>query len=151
MAFAATHILHAGSVELPVPPARALFYFTPEGERPWIADWHPEYLHGDGDSPAPGLVFRTNAGGEETLWLVTHYDGDALEAEYVRIVPNSRLGTVKVRGEAVDGGKSRVHVTYELTALSEAGNATLADFSDEVFSEMIQKWQRDLTDLLANA
>ena len=124
--FVAHHVVLSGHFSLPVPPEKAFVFFTPEGERDWIPDWAPEYLHPLEGTLQEGLVFRTDVGGEQTLWLVVRYDSVALEAEYVRVVPDSRLGTVVVRCRGGTDGDTDVEVTYSLTGLSDAGNQVLA-------------------------
>ena len=65
---------------------------------------------------ADGLV-----DGEATLWLTLGVDFAGGVADYVRITPGSRLGTVQVRC-APEGDGTRVEVDYRLTSISEAGD-----------------------------
>ena len=136
---------------LAIPPEQAFVFFTPEGERAWIPDWNPEYLHPADGTLQSGLVFRTRAGGEPTLWLVARYDAQALEAEYVRIVPESRVGTVAVRCHAVADGGTQVEVTYALTGLSDAGNRVLASVTEDAHAQMMSNWQKCITAVLADS
>lgn len=151
MNFKAQHVRRTGSFELPLPPDEALPLFSPEGERAWVPEWTPEYLHPPGGAPAPGLVFRTRAGGELTLWLVLRYDSEALQAEYVRVAPGSRMGTVVVRCRGIEGGHTRVEVTYELTALSEEGNRVLESLTERAYSEMLADWRDRIIALLSDS
>jgi len=144
MTFRALHVLRIGKIVLPIAPDRAFQFFTPEGERSWIPEWEPEYLHPADGTLTTGLVFRTRAGGEETLWLVARYDPAGLEAEYVRIVPDSRMGTVSVRCESAAVDQTEVHVTYELTALSESGNAVLTALSESAYADMLHEWHESI-------
>ena len=146
--FAARHIVRSGSFSLAIPPQRAFAFFTPEGERAWIPDWTPEYLHPSDGTLGPGLVFRTRAGGEPTLWLVSRYDAQALEAEYVRIVPESRIGTVVVRCRGAGGEGTQVEVTYAFTGLSNAGNDVLAALTEEAYARVMSDWQKRVTAVL---
>jgi hypothetical protein len=120
-------------------------FFSPEGERAWAPGWQPEYLHPRSGSPVPGLVFRTAAGGEHTVWLLLRYDRTTCEAEYVRVVPGSRIGTVEVRCRQAAEHATEVTITYRLTALAEAGNETLSRFSEDAFARMLEEWRAALT------
>jgi hypothetical protein len=147
--FVALHITRSGTFRLPAPSVRVFPNFSPQGERVWAPGWVPEYLHPRDGAPLPGLVFRTAVGGERTLWLLLRYDAAALEAQYVRIVPDSRIGLVTVRCVAVTPRETDVTVAYELTALSAAGNRTLEEFTEAAFGAMLEDWKRAIAMSLA--
>src|SRR5215212_3608838 len=124
-----THISLSGNIHVAAPAADALHFFTPEGERLWVPDWQPEYLHPADGALAEGLTFRTRHGGEATLWLVARCDRAAGAIDYVRVTPDSRIGTVSVR--LSDGGRSATNagIAYSLTSLSADGDRTLEAFA----------------------
>lgn len=151
MTFSAVHVERSGTFELPAPPALVLPLFSPEGERAGAPGWEPEYLHPKGGGLKPGLVFRTVAGGEQTLWLLLRFDARDNVAEYVRIVPESRLGTVTVRCTPGTPGATAVTVTYRLTALSAAGNQALELFTEQAFARLLAEWRSVTERALAGA
>lgn len=141
------HVERAGVVRLEMSPAEALPHFTPEGERAWVPGWDPEPLHAvEGSLSRAGAVFRTAAQGEETLWITLRVDAAAGEADYVRITPGNRLGTVHVRCRRAAEGAD-VEVTYRLTALSPAGEAALAAMTPEAFAAELAGWERSIAAL----
>ena len=136
-------VRQTGTVTVPLPRLDAFQLFTPEGERRWVPDWAPEYLHGDGARCRPGLAFRTQHGDEETLWLVLDYDAAGCRARYARVTPGSRMGTVAVAATTgPDPAVTAVEVTYELTALSDAGREALRGFGDDEFAAMLVQWRQ---------
>jgi hypothetical protein len=136
------HVERKGSFTLPSPPDRTLGWFTPEGERRWVPGWEPETLHTPGtDLDVEGAVFRTAATGEETLWIVLRLDRAAGIAEYARVTPGNRLGTVHVRCTPNAEGGTEVDVIYRLTALSKAGEAVLGALTETAYAEMLADWQ----------
>jgi hypothetical protein len=141
------HIEVSGSVRVAAPPAGAFRFFTPEGERLYVAGWAPEYLHPVDGSLVAGLTFRTHHGGEETLWLVSHCDAPR-QVDYVRVTPGSRIGLVSVRLTAAEADASEVRVSYRLTSLSAAGDATLDAFAS-AFQDHLAAWERSIDALLA--
>ncbi|HSM13606.1 MAG TPA: SRPBCC family protein [Thermoanaerobaculia bacterium] len=144
------HVERNGSFTLPSPPERTLEWFTPEGERLWVPGWKPETLHTPGaDLDVEGAVFRTAATGEETLWIVLRLDRAAGIAEYARITPGNRLGTVHVRSTPGAEGGTEVDVTYRLTALSEAGEAVLGALTEAAYAEMLADWRTKVAALAA--
>ena len=138
--FLPLHVEHTGEFRLPVPLDQAFPLFTPEGERAWVPGWNPVYLHPRSPASEAGTLFCTSHGGEETVWLVLRYEPFNGIAEYARVAPATRAGTVRVHCTAVAGGETMVRVTYELTALTPAGNAILAAFTAEGYQAMLAEW-----------
>jgi len=144
------HIERHATLRLPIPPAAALPYFTPEGERAWVPGWEPVPVHAPGGSlSTAGAVFTTAADGEATLWLVLGVDADASRAEYVRITPGNRIGTVHVHCRPDGESATLVEVAYRLTALSDAGAAKLATVTPEAFAATIAGWRAQIEAALA--
>jgi hypothetical protein len=143
--FEPLHVQRSHGFRIDMPPARAFELFTPRGERAWVPGWDPEFLHPADGSLRRGTTFLTQDEGERsrTIWLVTDLDLEHLRVSYARITPTSRAGHVDVEVATDPEGGSRVQVSYAFTALTEAGNAYLADFTDEYYRAYIESW-RDL-------
>jgi hypothetical protein len=142
MDFTPLHVEHTGRIRIAAPLRDAFLFFTPDGERRWVPGWAPEYLHPRDGTHGPGLVFTTNADGEHTVWLVTRFDSERGAAEYVRVTPGSRIGIVTIACEVDGPGATVVKVSYRLTALSTAGNATLSAFDATAFAAMLRHWEQ---------
>jgi hypothetical protein len=134
-------VSHTGSLRVDAPPEHAFPLFTAPGEKLWVDGWDPEVLsHGDGR--ARGAVFVTNVAGNKAYWVVVDYDADSLHARYARIAPGTHAGTVEVFARDDGAGATEVEVTYELTALTDAGNGQLAEFDGAAFDRMLGDWER---------
>jgi hypothetical protein len=145
----AHHVELTGRVRVAAPVAQAFLFFTPESERAWVPGWAPEYLHPPDGALVEGLTFRTHhLGDEPILWLLSRCDPARGEIEYVRVTPQSRMGTVTVQCRAVDASATDATITYRLTALSPSGDAALDVFAVE-FDAMLLSWERAIADLLA--
>lgn len=132
------HASHRIVVDAPVD--QAFMFFTPAGEELWAEGWQPAYIHpADGRTEA-GMVFTTGQGEEHTLWTLVDFDRVAHRSRYVRCTPASRTGMVEVRCAAVDASRTRVSVSYTLTALNEAGVVALQAFEGQRFAAMIDGW-----------
>lgn len=138
------HVSHRGAITVPCGGAEALELFTPEGERDWVDDWSPDYLFRAGGGDEIDTVFRTAHGGEETEWIVLDHDREALTLAYARLTPGSRVGTVTVSIEPIDDTSCWAEICYEMTATSEAGNATLRRFDRKAFAAMLADWEARL-------
>ena len=138
-------VSHTGTLRVDAAPEHAFQLFTAPGERLWVDGWDPEVLS-DGDGRNKGSVFVTDAHGDKAYWVVVDYDEDALHARYARIAPSSRAGTVEVLAREDGTGATEVEVTYELTALTDAGNDQLAAFDSAAFARMLAEWERMIRD-----
>ena len=140
-------IRRTGTVDVACAPAHAFVYFTPDGERLWVPGFDPEYLHPFSGEQGPGAIFTTTHGGEDTLWMVLRFSPDEGVAEYARVTPGSRRGTVRVSLTASGHESTRATVFYDLTALSAAGDAVLAAMTESAFAAMLADWQERIARL----
>ena len=138
--FSAHTVTHTGTVHVDAPPEQAFQLFTAPGETLWVPGWNPVVLSG-GDGRAEGTVFVTTHNDEQTVWVVVDYRPESQQARYARVAPASRAGTVGVHALPNGLGGSEVEVTYELTALSDAGNRVLEEFDEKEFSRMLADWE----------
>ena len=145
MNHASLSVTHSGTLHVAAPPHHAFQLFTAPGEKLWIEGWDPVVLSG-GDGRSRGAVFVTHTAGEDAFWVVVDYDEEALHARYARIAPDTRAGTVDVLARDDGAGATEVTVTYELTALTEAGNESLAGFDSVAFRQMLAGWERLIRD-----
>lgn len=134
------HVRRSHAIVLALPPAEAFALFTPAGEKRWIRDWDPRYVHPASGETQAGMVFTTGEGEERTYWSLVDYDPRGLRSRYARVTPASRFGFVEVACEP-DAGGTRVTVTYTFTALTPAGEAFLAGFGEDAFRAMIEGWK----------
>lgn len=149
----ATAMTHASGSQtrtftLPAPCARVFPYFTAEGERQWAPGWAPEMLSGDRKR---GSAFRTRApDGRVTTWIVSAYEPATHRVSYARLAEGSNIGLVDVRCEPADAGRSRISVSYTLTALGSEGDAYVRAFLDDAaYTAYIDEWRQQLTAALA--
>ena len=139
--FRGERAVRSHAFELPMALSRAFALFEPEGERAWAPGWDPKYVHPADGRAQKGMVFTTDADGEETLWLVLRHEPGAGAVEYARITPGNRAAIVRVLCEALARDSTRVTVSYEYTGLSEAGNAYVRSMDEPRFKEFIESWQ----------
>ena len=139
-------VTHRGTLRVAAEPAHAFQLFTAPGERLWIEDWDP-VIPGGGDGREKGAAWITEVGGDKAYWVVVDFDAGALHARYARIAPVTHAGMIEVFARPDEAGTTEVEVTYQLTALTEAGNRELAAFDSDTFTRMLARWER----LIANA
>ena len=146
-----THVERQARFRLSAPVDEVFPFFTPEGERRWVAGWAPEWLHPAEGELAAGAVFRTRHDGEETLWACLDWEPEAARVRYARVTPGSRFGFVEVRCRAGAPGETEVSVSYALTALEQDGEARLAGLTEAAFAATMEEWRARIAPLLAGA
>lgn len=87
-------------------------------------------------------MWVTSGHGHTTYWYVAHYNTADRHAQYVRVTPEANSGTVDVSIASNGNGGATVNVTYQLTALSAAGNDHLEEsFGESDYAAMMEEWQ----------
>ncbi len=133
-------VYRATEITVDLPPEQAMELFTPKGERRWADGWDPQYPEAD-RREGPGAVFTTGHGDNQTTWIMV--DHGPKNVRYARVIQGMTAGTVAV--DAVGSGEhsTRVRVTYELTALSRAGESRLDAF-DADYDTAIGGWSTEI-------
>jgi hypothetical protein len=146
-AFTAAHVAYSHAITIPRPMPGALELFTPQGEMAWAEGWDPTWLWPADGATRFGMVFTTDHGGEHTIWTMSRHEPAEGWVQYVRTTPGSRVGVVTVRCSAAGAASTRVEVGYDITALTEAGNAFLGDLTPEKFAAFIDSWREAIARL----
>jgi hypothetical protein len=134
------HIRSQHTIRIAAPAHVAFKFFTPAGEEAWVPHWRPRYLYPADGTTQQGQIFTTGEGDGFTIWHVADFDLTACRVRYVRTTPALRTGFVEVQCVARAGDASDVLVSYELTALTTAGEPTLAAHEGPAFMAMIDGW-----------
>src|SRR5438105_4491023 len=132
----ATTVRRAADITVGLTREQALALFTPEGERRWAEGWDPQYPE-PGRREGPGAVFSTRHGGHETTWITIDQRPDGIR--YARVAHGMTAGTIAVDVLGSRERATRVRVTYDLTALSAAGESWLEAFATH-YEDEIAAW-----------
>ena len=130
-------------------PARVHALICPVKEAEWLDGWDYDLIFSNSGVAEPGCVFISRSKGEkDTIWLITKRDDQACRTEFARITPESRVAHLTIRIE--DGGNhtSRVDITYTITALTEAGNNFIENFTEENFVKDMKFWEATMNHYL---
>lgn len=129
------------TIVIDAPVARVFPMFTPLGETVWVEGWKPEFLNPKNGATEQFMVFRTGSGASETLWTCCDWEPAKHFVRYVRVTSASRFGFVDVQARAAGAATTSVTVTYRYVALTAAGEAELAAFTEDAFRAMIDGWR----------
>jgi len=121
----------------------------PVREAEWLDGWDYRLIFSHSGLAEKGCVFTSRSPGEkDTIWLITRRDDAACETHFARITPDSRVAEVTVRID--DGGEQTCHVniSYTITALTEAGNTFIDNFTEENFVNDMKFWEATMNHYL---
>lgn len=121
----------------------------PVREAEWLDGWDYRLIFSHSGLAEEGCVFTSKSPGEtDTIWLITKRDDAACETHFVRITPDSRLAEVIIRIDAGGRQTSRVSITYTITALNEAGNIFIENFTENNFVNDMKFWESTMNHYL---
>ncbi|MGZ4233738.1 MAG: SRPBCC family protein [Solirubrobacteraceae bacterium] len=135
-----TTVCRATEITVGLPREQAIALFTPEGERRWADGWDPHYPE-PRRREGPGAVFITEHGGHRTTWIMVGQGPEGVS--YARVTEAMSAGTVAVDVVATDERSTQVRVTYDLTAITPAGEAWLEAF-DAGYEAAIADWATEI-------
>jgi hypothetical protein len=133
-------MLRAAEITVDLPRGQAMKLFTPEGERRWADGWDPHYPQTD-RREGPGAVFNTGHGGHQTTWIMVDHGPESVR--YARVTQGMTAGTVAVEVVGSSEHSTHVRVTYDLTALTNAGETWLDAF-DADYDTSIGSWSTEI-------
>jgi len=119
--------------------------FGPAREAEWSPGWSPRFLWPARPAQGPdGAVFTTDGQGDAaSLWVMTDYDPHARLVRYVIVHPGLSVGELAIHVDPAGKAASTADVTYRFTALSAAGNASIAHWLEH-FPHMLPHWEMAL-------
>jgi hypothetical protein len=122
--------------------------FGPVRESEWASTWRPHFLHPSEGPQKEGAVFTAISGdGRERIWLLTGFDPNAGQIDYVFISPGFTAAELKIRVAPDSSGKCKVSVTYRYSALTPQGNQEVVRVNSDWAEEHRLHWQHSLDTL----
>ncbi len=141
----AQQVGRTGSFDLPCSADTAFPLFSPEGEREWVKEWDPTPVFPDRIEFRRDTVFREGHPGEEAVWTIVDADWKTHRAEYVRLAAHSHTARIVVKIEPLGAERSRVVVSYTVTAFGEHAASLVAAFSEEAYAAKMRDWQQRIS------
>lgn len=130
------------------PPETVFPLLCPVRECDWVQDWDPLLVVSAGGVAETDCIFVTSDGGRESTWIVTRLDPASWTIELVKVTPGVTVGQIHVTLAAEPGGTA-AEITYQHTALGEAGRALVDGFTDEFYESFMKEWEMSMNHYLA--
>ena len=141
----AQQVARSGEFELACGADEAFPFFSPEGERSWVAGWNPQPVFPGTIAFCRDTVFRQGEGDDEAIWTIVDVDAESHRAEYVRLAPASHSAHIVVEVQHLTSENSRVIVTYAITTFGKGSAPLLEAFSESAYAEKMRNWQRQIS------
>lgn len=133
--------------QLSASPDRVFPLLCPVREADWIPGWDPIDVWTESGVAEAGCVFTTEAEDQVAVWYVTRHEPNLGEVEMIRITPGVTVCRLEIElSPSALGTDARV--TYSHTSLGPAGDAFIAAFTDEYYTEFMQEWELRLNHYL---
>ncbi|MDQ7993977.1 MAG: hypothetical protein REI45_14995 [Propionicimonas sp.] len=146
-----TPIVRTHLQRIDAPPAEVFPLLCPVREAEWLDGWreHCEVLFTRSGVAERDCVFRTPAGADEMVWLVTLHDAGARRVEFARVVPGLEAGTLRLAVLPDGPDRSFVHVEYTVHALSAAAAPRVAErWEEAAFRANQEHWEASMNHFL---
>ena len=130
------------------PPEAVFPLLCPVRETEWAVGWEPKRVYSHSGLAEPDCVFTTSGEGTDAIWVVSRYEPESHRVEFVKITPGLTACRIEIRLNRGRDGGSEAEVSYTHTALSEAGERFIRDFTQERFEAFMRAWESELNHFL---
>jgi hypothetical protein len=112
----------------------------PVKENDWTPGWDPKLVISNSGVIEQECLFVEEDTPSDAIWVVSKHDPDKFEVEMYRIVPEVIVGRFAVTLITEEVNTTIASISYEQTALSEAGEKIVNEFSAESFAEFMDEF-----------
>jgi hypothetical protein len=120
--------------------------FGAHGERAWAAGWDPAFIYPAKPIDQEGMVFTVSRGERKAVWVNTAFDRKSGRIQYVYVIADLVVTVITLHLAAV-GEATRVDVTYERTALSDAAHGQVKRMA-ELDRQAGEQWSEEIENYL---
>lgn len=119
----------------------------PVRENDWVQGWDPVLVVSASGVAEPDCLFVTSDRGRDAIWVVTRLDRASWTIEFVKVTPGVTVGQIRVTLTAEPGGTA-ADVTYQHTALGDAGREFVESFTEEFYEAFMKEWEASMNHYL---
>ncbi len=125
----------------------------PVREVEWVKGWDPRLVISESGLVEEDCVFVMPDQPADSVWIVTRWDPEAHEVEFVKVTPGLAVGRIHITlvGAGTGEESTMAEVSHEYTALSEAGEEFVGRFTQAHYEAFMKEWEMELNDFLGRA
>jgi uncharacterized protein YndB with AHSA1/START domain len=129
-------------------PNKVFPLLCPVREAEWVPDWEYRLVYSKTGIAELGCVFATpNADGGETTWIVTEYEPPQRIA-FAWFWPGMIATRLIIDLAPVGDSRTSASITYEYTALSDAGERELDSYDERWYEAKMRGWEAAINQYL---
>jgi hypothetical protein len=132
---------------LVAPPEKVFPLLCPVRECEWVQGWDPDLVVTSSGAAERDCVFVTSDRGRDATWIVTRFDPASWTLELVKVTPGVTVGQITAVLTGEPGGTA-ADITYQHTALSEAGRTFVDGFTEEFYEAFMKEWEASMNHYL---
>jgi hypothetical protein len=131
-------------------PEAVFSLLCPVREVEWVKGWDPLLVVTESGLVEEGCVFVMPDQPADAVWVVTRWDPEEHEVEFVKVTPGLAVGRIHIALESAGAGaqSTAAAVSYEYTALSEAGEEFVGRFTEAHYEAFMKEWESELNQFL---
>jgi hypothetical protein len=132
---------HSYTQNLAAPPEIVFPLLCPVRESDWTPDWDPVKVISKSGVAEQDCMFITTAEPQDAVWIVTQHDPDAFHVQMYKVTPGHTVAKLEITLSHASGNTTRADVSYEYTALAEAGEQFLRQFTSDWYENFMKEWE----------
>lgn len=122
----------------------------PVREKDWLYGWEYKMIHSNSGLIEEGCVFTSPyLNGVDTIWQVTQYNAEKFYIEFVRVSGSDNIARINIQLEEINKYRTKVHISYQYTALTEEQNTFLEEEMEQLFTQSMEWWEQAINFYLA--
>ena len=141
-------IKHSYSQNLAGPPEIVFPLLCPVRECDWTLGWNPVKVISKSGIAEKDCMFVTPARPNDAVWIVTEHDPGAFHVQMYKVTPGHTVAKLEITLSPAAGNTTRADVSYEYTAIAEAGEKFLREFTSDWYENFMKEWEDALNHYL---
>jgi hypothetical protein len=122
-------------------PERVFPLLCPVREAEWVPDWQYHLMYSQTGVAEVGCVFTTpNDNNSKTTWIVTSYE-PMRRIAFAWFWPEMIATRLNIELELLGTDRTSARITYEYTALTDAGERELERYDEAWYAAKMKGWE----------
>ena len=139
---------HSHVLSINADPAMIFPMLCPVSEIDWCEGWIPDWVISKSGHAEPGCVFQTPGEPAPSIWYVSKYEPDSF-VQMIKVTPEHSVCVLEISLHLNENVVTNLQISYEFTAIAEAGNEFLTEFTNDWYLGFMRNWEDEMNQYLA--
>lgn len=128
-------------------PEEVFPLLCPVREEDWVPDWRTRLVLSESGLVEEDCMFVTPGDPADAIWITTDHNPETCRLRMYKVVPGLVVSRLDI-ALAEDGPDTKATISYEHTALSEAGRVIVARHTEDTYREFMESWEANINSYL---